>query len=127
MPRISWPTNSATDELAMSSGGLLALNSAIVNQEVRLRNLSKRPFAAAPVPVWKRAFDIVSQLGLYSFFIIKFRTMVPDGVLASYLASHPEAQREWDADHKLRNDPRATMLGRTMRRLSLILVTAPTK
>jgi Undecaprenyl-phosphate galactose phosphotransferase WbaP len=51
----------------------------------------------------------------------KFRTMVPDAdrILASYLESHPELRAEWEADHKLKDDPRVTRLGAVMRRLSI--------
>jgi lipopolysaccharide/colanic/teichoic acid biosynthesis glycosyltransferase len=164
VPRISWPAHSAEDELAMrSSGGLLALNAAILGAERRSRTEAKdrtddkpsEDFAAPPMPLGKRVFDIAFAIvalliflpvllacavavkwesdgpiffrqrrlghGGKPFYILKFRTMVPDAetVLTSYLAAHPEAQKEWDADHKLKQDPRITRLGKTMRRLSL--------
>jgi Undecaprenyl-phosphate galactose phosphotransferase WbaP len=52
---------------------------------------------------------------------LKFRTMVPNaaGVLADYLAAHPELRSEWQRDHKLKNDPRVTSVGKWLRRLSL--------
>ncbi len=51
----------------------------------------------------------------------KFRTMVSnaDEIIKSYLAENPELQEEWDRDHKLKNDPRITSLGRFLRRTSL--------
>ena len=51
----------------------------------------------------------------------KFRTMHPDGdaVLAAYLKKHPEACEEWERDHKLKNDPRVTPIGKILRSLSL--------
>jgi Undecaprenyl-phosphate galactose phosphotransferase WbaP len=51
----------------------------------------------------------------------KFRTMVPNGaaVLADYLARHPEVAAEWNANHKLRNDPRVTWAGGWLRQISL--------
>jgi Undecaprenyl-phosphate galactose phosphotransferase WbaP len=54
-------------------------------------------------------------------FALKFRTMAPDApaVLAEYLEAHPELRREWLRDHKLKNDPRVTKVGRWLRRLSL--------
>jgi len=51
----------------------------------------------------------------------KFRTMVTDGdrVLKEYLAKHPEARREWQAERKLRKDPRVTAVGQLLRKTSL--------
>ena len=51
----------------------------------------------------------------------KFRSMVvdADARLAALLASDPEARADWQRDHKLRNDPRITALGRFLRRSSL--------
>ena len=55
------------------------------------------------------------------FQCVKFRTMVPDAdeVLREHLAAHPEAQDEWDRDHKLKDDPRITPIGAWLRRTSL--------
>lgn len=55
------------------------------------------------------------------FGCIKFRTMQEnaDQLLERILAESPEARREWEADHKLRNDPRISRLGRIVRKLSL--------
>ena len=55
------------------------------------------------------------------FRMIKFRTMVPDAeaVLARYLEAHPELRAEWEANHKLKHDPRVTRVGRWLRRSSL--------
>lgn len=51
----------------------------------------------------------------------KFRTMVPnaDHVLQDYLDAHPEAAVEFEATHKLKNDPRITTLGALLRKTSL--------
>ena len=51
----------------------------------------------------------------------KFRSMIKDAevVLHQYLAEHPELQEEWERDHKLRNDPRITFVGRMLRKTSL--------
>jgi Undecaprenyl-phosphate galactose phosphotransferase WbaP len=56
-----------------------------------------------------------------AFYCLKFRTMIPDAdqVLRELLESDPELQAEWVQDHKLRNDPRVTRLGRFLRRTSL--------
>lgn len=55
-----------------------------------------------------------------SFRVWKFRSMVPnaDTVLKKHLAEHPELQAEWDRDHKLKNDPRITTIGRFLRKSS---------
>jgi exopolysaccharide production protein ExoY len=56
-----------------------------------------------------------------AFGCLKFRTMVADGdgLLQAHLAADPAARAEWDATHKLRDDPRVTPLGRVLRRTSL--------
>jgi len=55
------------------------------------------------------------------FAAFKFRTMIrnADLVLADYLATNPEMLFEWDRNHKLRNDPRVTLIGKWLRRFSL--------
>ena len=55
------------------------------------------------------------------FEVVKFRTMVDgaDKALDTYLAAHPEYQEEWEATHKLKDDPRITRVGRFLRRSSL--------
>lgn len=51
----------------------------------------------------------------------KFRSMYRDGdkLLQRYLNENGEAQQEWERDHKLKNDPRITPIGRFLRRTSL--------
>jgi Undecaprenyl-phosphate galactose phosphotransferase WbaP len=51
----------------------------------------------------------------------KFRTMHPNGdaILREYLQRVVSAQIEWEADRKLRNDPRVTGFGRFLRKFSL--------
>lgn len=51
----------------------------------------------------------------------KFRSMVPDAdsVLEKYLSEHPELQSEWERDHKLKNDPRITWIGKIIRKTSI--------
>ena len=51
----------------------------------------------------------------------KFRTMAQDApeALEHYLAADPALRAEWEATHKLKNDPRVTRVGRTLRRYSL--------
>ena len=63
------------------------------------------------------------RLGQYGtpFVAWKFRTMVEnaDQVLENYLQANPVLRQQWDADHKLRYDPRVTTIGRLLRRTSL--------
>jgi len=56
-----------------------------------------------------------------TFGCLKFRTMVPNAeqVLRDLLQADPDLQLEWHRDHKLRNDPRVTSIGRFLRRTSL--------
>ncbi len=56
-----------------------------------------------------------------TFGCLKFRTMVPNAeqVLRELLHHDPDMQREWMRNHKLRNDPRITAIGRFLRRTSL--------
>jgi Undecaprenyl-phosphate galactose phosphotransferase WbaP len=56
-----------------------------------------------------------------TFGCLKFRTMVPNAeqVLRDLLEQDPLLQQEWLRDHKLRNDPRITTVGRFLRRTSL--------
>ncbi len=55
------------------------------------------------------------------FQCLKFRTMVLDAesALNSLLARDAAARAEWEAEFKLRNDPRITRLGRFLRKSSL--------
>jgi len=55
------------------------------------------------------------------FSLWKFRTMVEVTAqeFEEQLALHPELRDEWDAHQKLRLDPRLTITGRLLRRLSL--------
>jgi Undecaprenyl-phosphate galactose phosphotransferase WbaP len=55
------------------------------------------------------------------FKVWKFRTMhvEADRMLREHLAADPSAREEWEKQHKLRNDPRITPLGRFLRSTSL--------
>ena len=59
--------------------------------------------------------------GGHMFTAWKFRSMVrdADALLATYLQAHPELREEWERDHKLKDDPRITWIGRILRRTSL--------
>jgi Undecaprenyl-phosphate galactose phosphotransferase WbaP len=69
------------------------------------------------------AFYTQSRLGRNgeTFHIWKFRSMVHDAqnILQAYLDKHPELLDEWQRDHKLKNDPRVTRVGRILRKTSL--------
>jgi exopolysaccharide production protein ExoY len=56
-----------------------------------------------------------------TFECLKFRTMRPDAdqILRQLLETSPELKREWVQDHKLRDDPRVTSIGRFLRRTSM--------
>ncbi len=56
-----------------------------------------------------------------SFCCWKFRTMYTDAgsVLAGWLQDNPGLRAEWEQNHKLRNDPRVTRVGRLLRKTSL--------
>jgi undecaprenyl-phosphate galactose phosphotransferase len=54
------------------------------------------------------------------FKCYKFRTMVPDAETAlEELLIDPRFKKEWEENHKLKNDPRITPIGRFLRRTSL--------
>jgi Undecaprenyl-phosphate galactose phosphotransferase WbaP len=55
------------------------------------------------------------------FNALKFRTMVSDSdqVLQDYLENNPEMKEEWQKNHKLKQDPRITRVGRILRKASL--------
>lgn len=56
-----------------------------------------------------------------TFRCLKFRTMSENGdaVLQQYLQQNPAAYEEWRATRKLQNDPRVTVIGTVLRKLSL--------
>ena len=55
------------------------------------------------------------------FRLYKFRTMVvgADEKLKKYLEKNEEARKEYEENHKLRDDPRITRLGRFLRKTSI--------
>ena len=63
------------------------------------------------------------RLGLHgrTFPCLKFRSMVTDAdrALGLHLEANEQARVEWEASHKLRNDPRITPLGSILRKTSL--------
>lgn len=60
-------------------------------------------------------------LGGREFRCFKFRTMWSDADarLGALLEANPHAAEEWERDHKLKNDPRVTGLGKVLRKTSL--------
>jgi Undecaprenyl-phosphate galactose phosphotransferase WbaP len=56
-----------------------------------------------------------------TFLLYKFRSMVAnaDAVLQRHLEQRPELAMEWRRDHKLKDDPRVTRVGRFLRKRSL--------
>ncbi len=56
-----------------------------------------------------------------TFRTVKFRTMVPNAeeVLKKALQKNPVLRKEWEANFKLRKDPRITRVGRLLRKTSL--------
>lgn len=88
---------------------------------------------AAPIMLGIAAFLRITTGGPALFFhnrvgfngrifrCYKFRTMIPhaEQALALYLASDPEADREWKENHKLKHDPRITFFGQMLRKSSL--------
>ncbi|WP_254602181.1 sugar transferase [Sphingomonas bacterium] len=63
------------------------------------------------------------RIGQYGrqFRCFKFRSMVVDAEarLEELLSRDADARLEWERDHKLRSDPRITMIGNFLRRTSL--------
>lgn len=53
-----------------------------------------------------------------AFFCLKFRSMAVDAEerLQRMIESDPEVRAEWEANYKLRNDPRITMIGKFLRK-----------
>jgi Undecaprenyl-phosphate galactose phosphotransferase WbaP len=64
-----------------------------------------------------------TRLGLDGepFVAWKFRSMLvgADALLEAHLARNPELRAEWERDHKLKDDPRVTPVGRMLRKTSL--------
>src|SRR5215469_1929033 len=80
---------------------------------------------ALAIKLWDRGpvFYRHRRIGLNGapFDCLKFRSMVvnADEVLSRHLASSSEAAREWRENHKLKDDPRITPLGVSMRMTSI--------
>jgi undecaprenyl-phosphate galactose phosphotransferase len=85
------------------------------------------PFiVAVSLAIWIEGGSVIyrhSRIGRNGqpFECLKFRTMVPNAeqVLKELLSHRPELREEWLLNHKLRDDPRITVVGRFLRRTSL--------
>ena len=55
------------------------------------------------------------------FYVYKFRSMVIDAEkrLQQLLATDPQKKQEWEENHKLKDDPRVTAIGKFLRRTSI--------
>ena len=99
-------------DLSLSSFGLLLFSPIFVVVSVLTKLTSKGPI-----------FYGHARYGLRSnmFKALKFRTMVQNGddVLLEYLRSRPDAFGVWQREHKLKQDPRVTRIGKWLRRFSL--------
>ena len=73
----------------------------------------------SPGPIFYRQIRIGREGKLFRAW--KFRSMVVDAdvALERYLQAHPELRTSWEKDHKLKDDPRITRVGRWLRRTSL--------
>lgn len=92
-------------------GGLLLL------PLLALIYLAIRLTSSGPVLYGQRRIGL--QRGAFTAW--KFRTMVAnaDAVLEFHLESDAELRAQWKRDHKLKNDPRVTRIGRLLRKTSL--------
>ncbi len=79
--------------------------------------LAVRLTSSGPVIYGQRRLGLQGR----TFMAWKFRSMAVDAdeVLQDHLDRDPELRAEWRRDHKLRNDPRVTRVGRFLRKTSL--------
>lgn len=108
LPRL---TKRCMDLVAATLGGILLLPF-LFYVAVAVKMSSRGPIFYAHERIGKNG---------RSFMAWKFRTMFQNAnlVLEQYLDEHPELLEEWQADHKLRFDPRVTRIGRFLRKTSL--------
>ena len=99
-------------DLAVAAGTMLLLAPVFVLAAIAIR-------LDSPGPILYRQQRL--GRGWERFRCFKFRTMYADNVrrLQEYLATNPEAKREWEHFAKLKAfDPRVTPVGRLLRRIS---------
>jgi Undecaprenyl-phosphate galactose phosphotransferase WbaP len=90
---------------------------AILSPVLLLVALAVKTTSPGPILYWQRRIGRDGK----GFRIWKFRTMVVDAdkVLEKHLEADCSLREEWNRDHKLRKDPRSTVMGRLLRRTSL--------
>lgn len=94
---------------ALLLGILLSPFILVISALIRLEGL--------PVLFWHKRIGRGGKV----FYCLKFRTMAVNAeqVLRDLLEAHPEMRDEWTQNHKLRDDPRITAVGRFLRKTSL--------
>ena len=94
---------------ALLLGILLSPFILVISALIRLEGL--------PVLFWHKRIGRSGKV----FYCLKFRTMAVNAekVLRDLLEAHPEMRDEWTQNHKLRDDPRITAVGRFLRKTSL--------
>jgi exopolysaccharide biosynthesis polyprenyl glycosylphosphotransferase len=95
-------------DLILSIGALLVFLPVMVAIAIAIKLDS-----AGPIFHLRRVIGV----GAKSFNALKFRTMYVDA--DERLARDPELRHEFELNHKLKNDPRVTRIGRFLRRTSL--------
>jgi Undecaprenyl-phosphate galactose phosphotransferase WbaP len=96
---------------------LISLSSPLMVPLMGLIALLIRLDSAGPIFFRQRRFGLHGE----QLYVWKFRTMVEnaDQILAGCLSCDEELRDEWQALHKLKNDPRVTRFGRILRKTSL--------
>jgi len=99
-------------DVVISTLALIALLPALVIVGIIVKLQDKGPILYSHARIGQNATE---------FRCLKFRSMYQrsDELLTQLLRTNPEAYAEWQADHKLRNDPRVTPFGKFMRKSSL--------
>lgn len=99
-------------DLVLSTAALIALAPALAAIALAIMLDSKGPVVFGHLRIGRNGRN---------FKALKFRSMVMNGaeVLEKHFKSYPEAREEWERDHKLKDDPRVTRVGRFLRKTSL--------
>ncbi|MDR3450395.1 MAG: undecaprenyl-phosphate galactose phosphotransferase WbaP [Alphaproteobacteria bacterium] len=104
-------TMKRTFDIVVSSLALLALSPVLLTVAFIVRK------DGGPALFGHRRLGMLGK----SFPCLKFRSMAvnSDVALKKLLEESAEAREEWERDHKLRNDPRVTPIGKFLRRTSI--------